>query len=88
MPSNVPELMDQAKWFQSSRDVKTCDVVLFIRKNGSMENTYQYGMIHQLERSKDDFTRKVAVKYCNHNESVDRFIIRALLCQNLCQFIQ
>ena len=88
MPSNVPELMDQTKWFQSSRDVKICDVVLFIRKNGSMENTYQYGMIHQLERSKDDFTRKVAVKYCNHNESVDRFIIRALLCENLCQFIQ
>ena len=84
----MPELMDQTKWFQSSRDVKTCDVVLFIKKNSSMENTYQYGMIHQLERSKDDLTRKVAVKYCNHNESVDRFIICDLLCGNLCQFIQ
>ena len=40
-----PKLMDQPKWFQSSRDVKICDAVLFIKKYGSLVNTYQYGTI-------------------------------------------
>ena len=70
--------MDQPKWFQSNRDIKICDVVLFIKKDGPLVNTYLYGMKHQLERSKDDLIRKVAVKYHNHNESVDRFTTRAV----------
>ena len=70
--------MDQPKWFQSSRDVKICDVVPFNKKDGSLVITYQYGMIHQLERSKDDLIQKAIVKYCNHNESVDIFTTRAM----------
>ena len=76
--SHVPKLMDQPKWFQSSRDVKICDVVLFTKKDTSLANTYQYGMIHQLEPSKDGVIRNVVVKYRNHNENVDRFTIRAV----------
>ena len=76
--SHVPKLMDQPQWFQSSRDVKIGDVLIFIKKDGSLVNTYQYGMIHQLERNKDDLIRKVAVKYRNHNGSVDGFTTRAV----------
>ena len=79
LTSHVPKLMDQPKWFQSSRDVKICDVVLFLKKDASLVNTFQYGMIHQLERSKDDLIRKVVVKYYSHNETVDRFTNCAVL---------
>ena len=47
--------------------------MLFIKKDGSLANTYQYGMIHQLEQNKDDLIPKDAFKYHNHNESVDKF---------------
>ena len=55
------------------RDVKICDVVLFIKKDGPLVSTCQYGMMHQLEGSEDDLIWKVVVKYRNHNESIDRF---------------
>ena len=42
--SHVPKLMEQPKWFRSDRDVKICDVVLFTKNEGSVENTYQYRM--------------------------------------------
>ena len=32
--SRVPKLMDQPKWFCSDRDVKICDLVLFIKNKG------------------------------------------------------
>ena len=57
LTSQIPKLMGQPKWFQSSRDVKICDVVLFVKKDGSLVSTYQYWMIHQLERSKDDLMK-------------------------------
>ena len=78
LASHVPKLMDQPKWFQSNTDVKICDVVLFIKKDGPLINTYQYGMIHQSERSKDELIRKVVVKFRNHNQSVDRCTTRAV----------
>ena len=73
MTSYMLKSMDQPKWFQSNRNVKICDVVLFMKKNGAFINTYQYGMIHQLEQSKDDLIQKVVVKYHNHNDSVGKF---------------
>ena len=39
------------------------DAVLFIKKNGSLVNTYWYGMIHQLEWSKDNLIRKFVLKW-------------------------
>ena len=51
--SHVPKLMEQPKWFRSDRDVKICDVVLFTKNEGSVVNTYQYGMVHEIELSRD-----------------------------------
>ena len=50
---HVPNLMEQPKWFCSDRDVKICDVVLFMKNEGTVVNTYQYGMVHETELSRD-----------------------------------
>ena len=38
----------------SERDVKVDDVILFLKNEGSLNNTYQYGIIKDVEFSKDD----------------------------------
>ena len=78
LTSHVPKLMHQPKWFQSDRDIKICDIVLFIKKDSSIASTYQYGMVHEIDSSKDGLIRKVIVKYRNNNENVDRFTTRAV----------
>ena len=78
LTSHVPKLMDQPKWFRNDRDVKICDVILFNKNDGLFANTYQYGMIHEIEPSRDGLIRKVVVKYRNNNENVDRFTTRAV----------
>ena len=75
---SLQKLMDQSKWFQSIRDIKISDAAFFIKRDGHLVNTYQYGMIHQLEQSKYDLIGEVVVKYCNHNKSVNRFTNRAV----------
>ena len=45
--------MEQPKWFCNDRDVKLCNVVLCIKNECSLVNTYQYGMIHQTALSRD-----------------------------------
>ena len=50
--SHVPKLMEQPKWFQSDRDMKIFDVVLFTKNEGSVVNTYQIGMTHEIELSR------------------------------------
>ena len=42
---HVPKLMEQPKWFRSDQEVKICDVVLFTKNEGSVENIYQYRMV-------------------------------------------
>ena len=77
--SHVPKLLQQPKWFRTERDIKICDIVLFLKQEGSIiSNNYQYGMIHEIIQSKDGIIRKVVVKYCNHNENTDRFTTRAV----------
>ena len=58
--------------------MKICAAVFFIEKDGSLVNTYQHGMINQLQQSKDCIIRKAIVKYCNYNENVDRFVTDAV----------
>ena len=65
--------MEQPKWFRSDRDVKISDVVLFTKNEGSVVNTYQYGMVYERELSRDELIRKVVIKYRNGNENIDRF---------------
>ena len=76
--SYVPKLMHHPKWFQTDRDVKVGDVILFSKKENQLSSTYQYGMISDLPRSSDDKIRKATVRYRNSTEAVDRFTNRAV----------
>ena len=71
--SHVPKLMHQPRWFRRDRDIKICNVVLFTKKDGSVSSRYQYGMVHEIEPSRDGLIRKVVVKYRNNNGNVDQF---------------
>ena len=70
--SHVPKLIDRPKWFDSDTDVKVGDVVLFLKKDKEYAGNYQYGIVKELEVSKDGKTRKVIVEYVNSNEDVRR----------------
>ena len=76
--SHVPKLMHQPKWFQSDRDIKVGDVVLFLKNEANIKSTYQYGIIHDTVKSTDGKIRKVYVKYRNASEKTDRFTYRAV----------
>ena len=77
--SHIPKLLQQPKWFHTERDTKICDIVLFLKQEGSIiSNNYQYGMIHEIIQSKDGIIQKVVVKYRNHNENTDQFTTRAV----------
>ena len=76
--SHVPKLMHHPKWFQTDRDVKVGDVLLFSKQENQLSLTHQYGMISELSRSSDDKIRKATVRYRNSTEAVDRFTNRAV----------
>ena len=76
--SHVPKLMDQPKWHKTDRDMKICDVVLMLKQEGELSSTYQYGMVHELEKDKDGVIRKVQIKYRNSTENQDRFTWRSV----------
>ena len=71
--SYAPKLIHHPKWFQTERDVKIGDVVLFLKKENHLSSTYQYGMISDLSRSSDEKSRKATVRYWNSTKAVDRF---------------
>ena len=75
--SHVPKLLSQQKWFDSEKQPKKGDVVLFLKQESSISNTYQYGMVEDVEQSKDGLARKLRVRYRNVNESVDRYTTRS-----------
>ena len=60
------------------KDMKICDVILFLKQEGALSTTYQYGMVNELEKDRDGLVRKVQVKYRNNNENVDRFTWRSV----------
>ena len=73
LTSNVPRLMNHPKWFSTDHDIKICDVVLFLKQDWVLNNSYQYGMVNETVRSKDGIIRKVIVQYRNHEENIDRY---------------
>ena len=76
--SHVPKLMKQPKWFKSDLDIKHGDVVLFLKNDSVLSSIYQYGLVKEIHRGKDDKIRKVKVMYRNSNESSDRETFRAV----------
>lgn len=75
---HVPNLMHRPKWFQNDKDVQIGDIVLFTKRDSSIANVYQFGMVKELEHSADGKIRKVMVEYQNSNESVKRVTHRAV----------
>ena len=69
--------MDQTKWYKSD-EINKGDIVLFLKQESPLSKTYQYGMIDDVEVSKDDLIRKVTVKYRNHNEQTTRYTRRSV----------
>ena len=70
--SCVPKLMDHPKWFESSRDCKIGDVILFLKSDKEFDKQYQYGIITDMKVSRDHKIREIEVEYQNFNESVKR----------------
>ena len=75
--SHVPKLMTQPKWFNSDRDLKEGDVVLFLKHESEISSHYQYGIVEAVEVGRDGKVRKVSVRYRNHNESINRTTFRS-----------
>ena len=70
--------MNHPKWFKTDYDICEGDVVLFLKKEGPLNGTYQYGIIKTPEVGRDGKIRSAVVKYRNHNETFDRETRRAV----------
>ena len=62
--SYVPRLTNHAKWFSTGHDIKTCEVVIFLKQDGVLSNSYQYGMINEIVPTEDGVI--LFVRYRNH----------------------
>ena len=58
--------------------MKKGDLVLFLKEEGSLVGSYQYGIIQDVEVSKDGVIRNVKVRYQNHHEGHSRTTNRAV----------
>ena len=74
--SYVPDLMLQPKWFNSDKDPKVGDIILFLKSDKEFEKLYQYGMISDLKRSRDGKIRQIDIQYVNASEKTKRFTTR------------
>ena len=75
--SHVPRLLQQNKWFTSNEPMKKGDIVLFLKQDSKLLSEYQYGIVVDVELSRDGEVRKASVKYKNANERVFRETRRA-----------
>jgi hypothetical protein len=64
--------MDHPKWFESSRDCKIGDIILFLKSDKEFDRQYQYGVIVDRKISRDGKIREIEVEYQNSNESIKR----------------
>ena len=72
LSAHVPTLMSQPKWFRSDKDLKVGDVVLFLKKDNTLESNYQFGMVDSISAGRDEKIREVKVRYRNHSDNIDR----------------
>ena len=76
--SYVPTLIQQPKWFKSDEDVKTGDVILFLKSDKVFDKQYQYGLVKNVVIGKDGKIREVEIEYQNHDEAIKRCTIRGV----------
>ena len=60
--SYVPTLIKQPKWFNSDRDIKLGDVIIFLKSSKEFEKQYQYGLVKSVSVGKDNKIRKIEVE--------------------------
>ena len=70
--------MHNPKWFNTDFHMKKGDVVLFLKKEGLLNETYQFGIIDSVDKSRDNSVRSANVRYRNHNEEFDRTTRRSI----------
>ena len=78
MVSHLPKLLSQSKWLKNEHDVCIGDVVLFLKNDNPLNDTYQYGVVKELFPGNDGKTRKVTVPYVNASETTPRETLRAV----------
>ena len=76
--SYVPTLMFHPKWFESTRDSKVGDVVLFLKSSKEFDKQYQYGIIHGIKTSRDCKICEVEIEYQNFSENIKRQTIQGV----------
>ena len=76
--SHLPKLLSQSKWLKNEHDVCIGDVVLFLKNDNPLNDTYQYGVVKELFPGNDGKTRKVTVPYVNASETTPRETLRAV----------
>ena len=64
--------MHQPKWFNSDRNTKIGDVVLFLKSDKEFDKQYQYGIVKHTKKGIDGKIREIDIEYRNHNEVVKR----------------
>ena len=75
----VPKLMQQQKWFESSvRELNVGDIILFKKAEKELECQYKYGIVKELNRSKDEVARSAVVEYQNSDENIRRTTRRGM----------
>ena len=72
LSAHVPTLMHQPKWFRSDKDLHVGDVVLFLKKESTIESNYQFGIVESVSIGRDGKVREVQVRYRNHSDNTDR----------------
>ena len=76
--SYVPKLMYHPKWFVDDAHLNKGDVVLFLKHEKELSDTYQYGIIEDVKPGQDGKIRSVNVRYRNSNENVNRYTTRSV----------
>ena len=74
--SHVSKLMHHPKWFQTDRDVKVGDVVLFSKQENQLSSTYQYGMISYQEVVMIRFVKQLSVIEIVPKQLIDLLIVQ------------
>ena len=79
LSGHVPKLVDQPKWFRSDVNLKTGDIVLFLKQESTISSNYQYGAVEEVDVGRDGKVRKVKIRYRNHNENVHHLTYRSIV---------
>ena len=75
----VPKIMFQPKWYESSKDLETNDLVYFQKREGALDSKWIMGTVEQIIRSpRDQVIRKVMIRYQNRDENQPRITERSI----------